>query len=218
MTLAEFDVMMAEALTRIGMNVPSLRHRYAPLGSWEANAVRNHSLIATRGPASVAIDLEDALASGEGTGTILPSYLKSIATNLRRMREFGDDGGRPFRMPKSIPEEAVRSYAAHLDRYGSTVCGHEYLERFGADGIREALADHGCEVRVDVLENHFDPMTMTNCECDGSGYSRVVAIRPTVRLTLLRKGGQKQMRPGRERRPVRLFSSWSSYMGKEVAL
>ena len=31
-------------------------------------------------------------------------------------------------------------------------------------------------------------MTMTNYECDGSGYSRVTAIQPTVKLTLLKEG------------------------------
>ena len=188
MTLAEFDVMMAEALTRIGMNVPSLRSRYAALGSWEANAIRNHSLIATRGPASIAIDLEKVIESGEDTGTLLPSYLKSVAVNLRRMREFGDDGDRPLRMPKAIPEETICSYVTHLDRYGSTVCRAEYLERFGSEGVRKALAEHGRDVRVDVIRDHFDPMTMTNYECDGSGYSRVTAIQPTVKLTLLKKG------------------------------
>ena len=32
MTSQEFDVMMAEALTRIGRNVPSLKHRFAYIG------------------------------------------------------------------------------------------------------------------------------------------------------------------------------------------
>lgn len=188
MTRAEFDVMMAEALTRIGTNVPSLRSRYAALGSWEANAIRNHSLIATRGPASIAIDLEKVIESDEDTGTLLPSYLKSVAVNLRRMREFGDDSDRPLRMPKAIPEETICSYVTHLDRYGSTVCRAEYLERFGLEGVRKALAEHGRDVRVDVIRDHFDPMTMTNYECDGSGYSRVTAIQPTVKLTLLKEG------------------------------
>ena len=123
MTRAEFDVMMAEALTRIGMNVPSLRSRYAALGSWEANAIRNHSLIATRGPTSIAIDLEKVIESDEDTGTLLPSYLKSVAVNLRRMREFGDDGDRPLRMPKAIPEETICSMSPILTAMGAPSAG-----------------------------------------------------------------------------------------------
>lgn len=191
MTSQEFDVMMAEALTRIGRNVPSLKHRYARLGSWEKNAIRNHTLIATRGPASVAKDLEDAWMSEEDTGSLQPSYLRSVAVNLRRMAAAGDDGDRPFKMPASIPEKAIRSYIGHLDRYGNTVCRSEYLERFGADGIRDDLARHGRDVRIDVIDCGFEPMTMTNYECDGSGYSRVTAIQPTVRLTLISKGTKR---------------------------
>lgn len=187
MTTAEFDVMMAEALTRIGMNVPSLRSRYACLDSWEKNAVRNHTLIATRGPASIAIDLERAAVSDEDTGSLLPSYLKSIAVNFRRMEASGDDGDRQLRMPSRIPEKSIRSYIVHLDRYGSTVCRYEYFERFGAEGIRKALEAHGRDVDVSVIEDHFDPMTMTNYERDGSCYSRVAAVQPTVRL-ILRSG------------------------------
>ena len=192
MTSQEFDVMMAEALTRIGRNVPSLKHRFAYIGDWKKDAIRNHTLIATCGPLSIASMLEKVVALKEKTGKILPSYLHSIAVNLRRMADAGDDGDRPLSMPTSIPEKALRSYCAHLRRFGNTVCRGEYLERFGADGIRKALAEHGCDVDVTVVENYFEPMTMTVYECDGSGYSRVAAIMPTVKLTLLKKRDQSR--------------------------
>lgn len=63
MTQQEFDVMMAEALTRIGRNVPSLKHRFAYIGDWKKDAIRNHTLIATCGPLSIASMLEKAVAS-----------------------------------------------------------------------------------------------------------------------------------------------------------
>lgn len=192
MTYQEFDVMMAEALTRIGRNVPSLKNRFAHIGDWEKDAIRNHTLIATCGPLSIASMLEKAIASKEETGKVLPSYLRAIAMNLRRMADAGDDGDRPLSVPTSIPEKALRSYCAHLRRFGDTVCRGEYLERFGADGIRKALAEHGCDVDVSVIENYFEPMTMTVYECDGRGYSRVAAAMPTVKLTLLKKRDQNR--------------------------
>lgn len=192
MTQQEFDVMMAEALTRIGRNVPSLKHRFAYIGDWKKDAIRNHTLIATCGPLSIASMLEKAVESKEETGAIQPSYLSSIATNLRRMSSLGDDGDRPLSMPTSIPERTLRSYCAHLLRFGDTVCRGEYLERFGADGIREAFAERGYDVEVSVVENYFEPMTMTVYECDGREYSRVAAIMPTVKLTLLKKRDQNR--------------------------
>ena len=192
MTQQEFDVMMAEALTRIGRNVPSLKHRFAYIGDWKKDAIRNHTLIATCGPLSIANTLEEAVESREETGELQPSYLSSIATNLRRMASLGDDGDRPLSMPTSIPERTLRSYCAHLLRFGDTVCRGEYLERFGADGIREAFAERGYDVEVSVVENCFEPMTMTVYECDGSDYSRVAAIMPTVKLTLLKKRDQNR--------------------------
>ena len=191
MTSQEFDVMMAEALTRIGRNVPSLKHRFAYIGDWKKDAIRNHTLIATYGPLSIADTLEEAVESREETGELHPSYLSSIAANLRRMADAGDDGDRPLSMPTSIPEKAMRSYCEHLRRFGDTVCRGEHLERFGADGIREAFAKRGLDVGVSVVENRFGPMTMAVCERDGSGYSRVAAVMPTVKITLLKKGGQK---------------------------
>lgn len=192
MTQQEFDVMMAEALTRIGRNVPSLKHRFAYIGDWKKDAIRNHTLIATCGPLSIASMLEKAVESKEETGAIQPSYLSSIATNLRRMANAGDDGDRPLVMPTSMPEKALRSYCAHLRRFGDTVCREEYLERFGADGIREAFAKRGYDVEVSVVENYFEPMTMTVYECDGRGYSRVAAVMPTVKITLLKREGQSR--------------------------
>ena len=192
MTQQEFDVMMAEALTRIGRNVPSLKHRFAYIGDWKKDAIRNHTLIATCGPLSIANTLEKAVESREETGELHPSYLSSIATNLRRMANAGDDGDRPFSMPTSIPEKTLRSYCAHLRRFGNTVCRGEYLERFGADGIREAFAERGYDVEVSVVENYFESMTMIVYECDGSGYSRVAAVMPTVKLTLLKKRDQNR--------------------------
>ena len=192
MTQQEFDVMMAEALTRIGRNVPSLKHRFAHIGDWKKDAIRNHTLIATCGPLSIASMLEKAVESKEETGAIQPSYLSSIATNLRRMASLGDDGDQPLSMPTSIPDKEIRSYCDHLRRYGNTVCRAVYLERFGADGIRKAFAERGYEVEVSVVENCFEPMTMTVYECDGRGYSRVAAVMPTVKITLLKKGGQKR--------------------------
>lgn len=183
----EFDLMMAEALTRIGRNVPSLKHRFAYIGDWKKDTIRNHTLIATYGPLSIARTLEKAVSSREETGEILPSYIRAIADNLRRMADIGDDGDRPLSMPKSIPEKALRSYCNHLLRFETTVCRAEYLERFGADGIRKALADHGCEVDVSISKDHFEPMTVTLYECDGRGYSRVAAVMPIVILTLLRE-------------------------------
>ena len=192
MTYQEFDLMMAEALTRIGRNVPSLKHRFAYIGDWKKDAIRNHTLIATYGPLSIADTLEKAVESREETGELHPSYLSSIAANLRRMADAGDDGDRPLSMPTSIPEKAMRSYCEHLRRFGDTVCRGEHLERFGADGIREAFAKRGLDVGVSVVENRFGPMTMAVCERDGSGYSRVAAVMPTVKITLLKKGGQKR--------------------------
>ena len=192
MTQQEFDVMMAEALTRIGRNVPSLKNRFAHIGDWKKDTIRNHTLIVTCGPLSIANMLEKAVESKEETGAIHPSYLSSIATNLRRMADAGDDGDRPLSMPTSIPEKTLRSYCAHLRRFGDTVCRGEYLERFGADGIRKALAEHGCDVEVSVIENYFEPMTMNAYECDGREYSRVAAVMPTVKLTLLKKGDQSR--------------------------
>lgn len=186
----EFDLMMAEALTLIGRNVPSLKHRFAHIGDWKKDAVRNHTLIATYGPLSIANTLEKVVESREGTGEILPSYLSSVAANLRRMAEVGDDGDRPLSMPVSIPDKEIRSYCDHLRRYGNTVCRAVYLERFGADGIHKALAERGYDVRVTVIDNFFEPMTLTAYENDGSGYTRVAAVMPTVKLTLFDKGGR----------------------------
>lgn len=192
MTSQEFDVMMAEALTRIGRNVPSLKHRFAYIGDWEKDAIRNHTLLATYGPLSIAGPLERVIASKEDTGKLLTSYLQSIVKNLRRMAKAGDDGDRPLFMPTSIPEEVINSYCEHLRRFGSTVCRGEYFDRFGADGIRKALANHGCDVDVSVVEKYFEPMTIDVYECDGRGYSRVAAVMPTVKLTLLKKGEQSR--------------------------
>lgn len=189
MTYAEFDVMMAEALTRIGRNVPSLKHRFAHIGDWQKDAIRNHTLIATCGPLSIADMLEKAASTDKSTGILLPSYIRSIATNFRRMAEAGDDGDRPLSMPTSIPEKHLCSYCAHLRRYGNTVCRGEYLERFGADEIRRELAEHGCDVEVSVIDTHFDPMTVARYKCDSHGYSRIVAMQPTVKLTLLKGRG-----------------------------
>lgn len=192
MTSQEFDVMMAEALTRIGKNVPSLKHKFAYIGDWEKDTTRNHTLIATCGPLSIASMLDKVVKSDEETGELLPSYLRSIAINLRRMANAGDDGDRALSMPTSIPEKTLRSYCTHLRFFGDTVCRNVYLERFGADGIRKALAKHGCDVDVSIIENYFEPMTITVYERDGSGYSRVAAVMPTVKLTLLRKGEQSR--------------------------
>ena len=192
MTSQEFDLMMAEALTRIGRNVPSLKHRFAYIGDWKKDAIRNHTLIATYGPLSIAWTLEKAVASKEETGKILPSYIRAIVDNLHHMADIGDDGDRPLSMPTSIPEKTLRSYCAHLRRFGNTVCRGEYLERFGADGIRKALAEHGCDVDVSVIEKDFEPMMMSVYERDRSGYLRVTAIMPTVKLTLLKKGDQSR--------------------------
>ena len=186
-TVQEFDLMMAVALTRIGRNVPSLNRMFAYSGNWKKDTIRNHTLIATCGPLSIANALEKVVASKEETGEILPSYLSAIADNLRRMADIGDDVNRPFSMPKSIPEKILRSYCNHLLRFETTVCRGEYLERFGEDGIRKALADHGCEVDVSIIKDHFEPMTITLYECDGRGYSRVAAVTPIVKLTLLRE-------------------------------
>lgn len=192
MTSKEFDVMMAEALTVIGRNVPSLKHRFAYIGDWNKNAVRNHTLIATCGPLSIASMLDKVVESREKTGDILPSYISSVSANLRRMASVGDDGDRPFSMPTSIPDKEIRSYCDHLRRYGNTVCRAAYLERFGADGIRKALSERGYDVNVTVIDNFFEPMTLTAYENDGSGYARVAAVMPTVKLTLLGKGGRNR--------------------------
>lgn len=191
----EFDLMMAEALTRIGRNVPSLNRMFAYSGNWKKDTIRNHTLIATCGPLSIANAIEKAVASKEKTGEILPSYLSAIADNLRRMADIGDDVNRPFSMPKSIPEKTLRSYCNHLLRFGNTVCRGEYLERFGADSIRKALANHGCEVDISVIKDHFEPMTMTLYERDGRGYTRVAAVTPIVKLTLLRECEQRRKSP-----------------------
>ena len=190
MTSQEFDVMMAEALTRIGRNVLSLKHRFAYIGDWQKDAIRNHTLIATCGPLSIASMLDKAAASDESTGEVSPSYLRFIASNLRRMANMGDDGDRPLIMPTAIPEKALRSYCAHLRRFGNTVCRGVYLERFGANGIREALAKCGYEVEVSVIKIHFEPTALSVPEYRGTGYSRVVAIMPTVVLTLLKRGSK----------------------------
>ena len=108
------------------------------------------------------------------------------------MASLGDDGDRPLSMPTSIPDKEIRSYCDHLRRYGNTVCRAVYLERFGADGIRKAFAERGYEVEVSVVENYFEPMTMTVYECDGRGYSRVAAVMPTVKITLLEREGQNR--------------------------
>ena len=196
MTYQEFDVMMAEALTRIGRNVPSLKSRFACLGDWNKDAIRNHTLIATYGPLSIAGSLERVLLAKEDTGKLLPSYINSIAINLHHMADAGDDGDRPLCMPTSIPEKILDSYCGHLHRFGDTVCRNVYLERFGADGIRKALAEHGCDVDVSVIEDYFEPMTITDHECGGgcggNGYASVAAVMPTVKLTLLKKGEQSR--------------------------
>lgn len=192
MTTREYDVMMAEALTRIGQNVPSLRSKFASRATWAANAVRNHSLIEKEGPAAIASILETAANDDEEKkGTLLPSYLVSIAANLRHMANLGDDGKRAFEMPTEIPEKALRSYCVHLRRYGDTVCRHEYLERFGAEKIKSSLLEHGCDVEVEVLSDYFEPMTVSACERGMNGYYRVAAVQPTVKLTL-KKGGESR--------------------------
>lgn len=189
MTSKEFDVMMAEALTIIGRNVPSLKNRFARIGDWRKDTVRNHAMIATCGPLSIAFMLDEVVESRENTGKILPSYISSIAANLRRMASVGDRGNRHFSMPTSIPDREIRSYCDLLRRHGSTVCRTAYFERFGAEGIRKALAERGCDVNVTIVDNYFEPMTVTEYENDGSGYARVAAVMPTVKLTLLNKEG-----------------------------
>lgn len=188
MSIQEFDVMMAEALTRIGRNVPSLKHRFAYIGDWEKDAIRNHTLIATYGPLSIASMLEKVIALKEETGKIQSAYLRAIAGNLRRMADIGDDGDRPFSLPMSIPEKAILSCCARLRRFGDTVCRRDYFDRFGADGIRKALAEHGCDVDVTVIEEYFEPMTVSVYERSGGGYARITAVMPTVKLTLLNEG------------------------------
>ena len=190
MTSKEFDVMMAEALTIIGKNVPSLKNRFARIGDWRKDAIRNHAMIATCGPLSIASMLDKVVESREKTGNILPSYISSVASNLRRMASVGDDGDRPLSMPTSIPDKDIRSYCDLLRRHGSTVCRTTYLERFGAEGIRKALAERGCDVKVTIVDNYFEPMTVTEYENDGSGYARVAAVMPTVKLTLAKRGSE----------------------------
>lgn len=192
MTSREFDIMMAEALTRIGMNVPSLKSRFAHLDTWEKNAVRNHSLIATYGPAAIAEQLESVIDKDEDTGILTMSYIRSIALNFRRMEAAGDDGDRPLVMPREMPERCIKSYCDHLRRYGSTVCRGEFLERFGAEEIRRELLEHGCDADVDVIRYFFEPMTVTVYDHDGTGYAKVAAIMPTVRLSLRKDGDSKR--------------------------
>lgn len=198
MTRGEFCLMVCEALTRIGMNVPSLKGRYARLGSWSKDAARNRVLLATRGPASVAVDLEEAAGSGEPMGTLLPSYLRSIAANLRRAAELGEDfDGISADVPDEIPEREIRSIAFHLKRLGQTVCRGEYLERHGADGIRAALLERGLDADVSESLDFFEPMTFVGSAGDGTGYTVAKAARPTVVITLLRRGSAEGARKAR---------------------
>ena len=198
MTRGEFCLMVCEALTRIGMNVPSLKGRYARLESWSKNAARNRVLLATRGPASVAVDLEAAAGSGEPMGTLLPSYLRSIAANLRRAAELGEDfDGISADVPDEIPEREIRSIAFHLKRLGQTVCRGEYLERHGADGIRAALLERGLDADVSESLDFFEPMTFVGSAGDGTGYTVAKAARPTVVITLSRRGSAEGARKAR---------------------
>lgn len=189
MTSKEFDLMMAEALTIIGRNVPSLKHRFAYVGDWKKDAIRNHTLIATCGPLSIASMLCRVVELRENTGKILPSYISSIAANLRRMAEVGDDGDRPLHYPAEIPEKELEAYCVLLKRHGNTVCRAIYLLRYGKDFIKKSLSEHGCDVDVEVTDAYFEPMTIATSDVGADGYTRVAAVQPTVLLIL--KGGRE---------------------------
>lgn len=185
----EFDLMMAEALTLLGRNVPSL-HAFAVLRSWEASTRANHRFLRKAGGPETALRMiNNAVENGEPTGTLLPSYLNSIAANLRRMIENGNTGDRPLSYPTEIPEKQLKSYCIHLKRYGDTVCRATYLYRYGPDFIKKSLHDHGCDVDVEVVDHHFEPMTVATSDVGMNDYTRVAALQPTVRLIL--RGGRK---------------------------
>lgn len=183
----EFDLMMAEALTLLGRNVQSL-HAFAVLRSWEASARANHKFLRKAGGPETALRMiNNAIENDEPMGTLLPSYLNSIAANLRRMIESGNTGDRPLSYPTEIPEKQLNSFCIHLKRYGDTVCRPVYLYRYGPDFIKKSLHDHGCDVDIEVTDHYFEPMTVTTTDTGMNGYTRVTALQPTVRL-ILRNG------------------------------
>lgn len=185
----EFDLMMAEALTLIGRNVPSMR-MFAVLRSWEASTRANHKFLCKAGGPETALKMiNEAIESDEPMGTLLPSYLNSIAANLRRMIETDDHGDRPLAYPTEIPEKQLSSYCIHLKRYGDTVCRPVYLYRYGPDFIKKSLSEHGCDVDIEVTDHYFEPMTVATMDTGMNGYTRVTALQPTVRL-ILRSGGE----------------------------
>lgn len=185
----EFDLMMAEALTLVGRNVHSMR-MFAVLRSWEASTRANHGFLRKPGGPEAALKMiNEAIERGEPLGTLLPSYLNSIAANLRHMIERGDTRERPLSYPTAIPEKQLKSYCVHLRRYGDTVCRPIYLYRYGADFIKEALRGHGCDVDVEVIDRYFEPMTIVTADAGMNGYTRVAALQPTVHL-ILKNGGK----------------------------
>lgn len=187
----DFDLMMAEALTLIGRNVPSM-HVFAVLDSWESCTRANHKFLRSpKGPETALEMINKAVENAESTGTLLPSYLNSIAANLRRMIEGEDRGSRPLAYPTEIPEKQLNSYCIHLRRYGVTVCRAVYLYRFGPDFIKKALHDRGCDVDIEVVYHYFEPMTITTTDAGINGYTRVAAVQPTVKL-ILRSGGENK--------------------------
>lgn len=183
----EFDLMMAEALTLIGRNVRSMR-AFASRRSWKANAYANHEFLCSDGGPERAIKMiDDALGGGEPTGILLPSYLNSIAANLRRMAERGGRGDRPLFYPAKIPERQIKTYRALLRRHGKTVCHPIYLNRYGEDFIKKALSECGCDVDIKVTDAYFEPMTVAS-DTGMDGFTRVAAVQPTVILILKNRG------------------------------
>lgn len=184
----EFDLMMAEALTLIGRNVHSMR-MFAVLRSWEASTRANHKFLRKAGGPETALKMiNEAIENDEPMGTLLPSYLNSIAANLRRMIEKRDFGERPLTYPTEIPEKQIDSYCIHLKHYGDTVCRPIYLYRYGSDFIKELLRKRSCDVDIEVTDHYFEPMTVATLDAGMNGYTRVTAVQPTVRLILRSKG------------------------------
>lgn len=77
------------------------------------------------------------------------------------------------------------------------MCRGEYLERHGADGIRAALLERGLDADVSESLDFFEPMTFVGSAGDGTGYTVAKAARPTVVITLLRRGSAEGARKAR---------------------